>query len=77
MIDLGQIVVVRSQPEDRDEGVMAAPGELRGEFDRGQGFINRIERPRKQADLLAGDDGAGLILGEFFNVEPSVCSPQP
>ena len=47
MIDFGQIVIVRSQPKDRDEAPKTALVEALCEFDRGQGFIDRVERTRK------------------------------
>ena len=62
MIDLGQIVIVRGQPKDRDElrrDRFAA--QTLGELDRGQGLVDRIERPGKKPDLLSGDDGAGPL----------------
>ena len=68
MIDLGQIVIVRGQPKDRHEASEASPVEVVGEFDRGQGLIDRVERPGKQSDLLSGDDGASLLLGDFLDI---------
>src|SRR3981081_2267553 len=54
MIDLGQIVIFSSQPKDRHT-VHSGGRSLFRQFDRGQRFEDRKERPAKETDLLPGN----------------------
>ncbi len=63
MIDLGEVVVLGSQPEQRHR--RDPPGaQCAGSVHRRQGFVNRVRRARKQPDLLAGNDSHGSRLGQ-------------
>ena len=66
LVDFGEVVIFGREPEDGD-GADAALRERPGEFDGGERFEDRIERSAEEADLLAGDDGDGVGLGEFVD----------
>jgi hypothetical protein len=65
VIDLGEIVIFGGEPEYRDGGD-AASVEFPGDPDGRERFVNGIGRARKQANLLAGDDGDHAGAREFF-----------
>ena len=65
--DLGEVVVLGLQPEHRDHRAAGLRFEALGPDHSGGGLPEGIERPAKQADLLAGDDDAHAVrvqLGE-------------
>ncbi len=51
LVDLGQIVVLRRQPEDRDAVYSSRRRRFR-QLDRRKRLENRKQRPAKQTDLL-------------------------
>src|SRR5713101_354902 len=51
MIDLGQIVILGRQPEDRD-AVHSSHRRLFRQLDRGQRFEDREQRPTEECNLL-------------------------
>ena len=55
MIDLGQVVIFRGQPEQRDGG-LAGFAKLFGQAQRGQGLVDRVAGAGEQAHLLARYD---------------------
>ena len=52
MVDLGQIVILSGQPEDRD-AVHSGRRSLFRQLDRRQRLENREQRPAKQTNLLS------------------------
>src|ERR1019366_10536587 len=56
VIDLGEIVIFRREPENRHR-IDAAAGGFLCAPDSGESLIERVSRPGKKAHLLAGDDG--------------------
>src|SRR5581483_2053526 len=63
--DLVPIVVLRLDPEDRDDPHSVIPGRLLGEPERGQRLEEREQRPAEQTRLLAREDGDGVGRGEL------------
>ncbi len=64
VVDLGEIVVLGSQPENRDCR-NALIGELRRQPGGRQCLVNRIGGPGEQTYLLARDHRYGSGLGQF------------
>ena len=62
MVDLGEVVVLRGEPEDGGVG-LAGGRRLARAGDGGCGFEGREERAAEETNLLAGEDGSGA-LGE-------------
>jgi hypothetical protein len=75
LIDLGEVVVFGGEPEDGDVVDAGCGGGVRGAGDCGRGLEQSKERAAEEADLLAGDDGAGsmaqlLHVGEGLRTGP-------
>src|ERR1700675_618101 len=56
VVDLGQIMILGREPENRN-AINASCCRLFRQFDCGQRFENRKQRPAKKTDLLSGDSG--------------------
>jgi len=59
--DLRQVVVFGLQPEYRNHRGALRARELVGDGDRAGRLVEIVERPEKETDLLAGDDGGGSV----------------
>ena len=58
VVDLGEIVILGGQPEDRHRG-QSVVGQPCGQLHRVQDFVNGVARAGKQSHLLAGHHGDG------------------
>ena len=67
VVDLGEIVILGGQPEDRNRG-QSVGGKPSCQFHRVQDFINGVAGARKQSHLLAGH---ARRLGATVNLIPS------
>ena len=65
LVDLGEVVVFGGEPEDGDMRDTGGAGGFGGAGDRGCGFQQSKQWAAEEANLLAGDDGAGSVAEEI------------
>ena len=77
MVDLGDIMVLAGEPEDRDDGPLGGVEPL-GEVDGGVRLGERVERSQHQPGLLTGDHDPCGWMRELLEVAANgLVSPEP
>ncbi len=66
--DLGEVVVLRLQPEKRNAADARLRRQRPGDGDRGGRLVKTVEGPQEEADLLAGGDHRRAPCGQRFDV---------
>src|SRR5262249_44587064 len=74
--DFGKVVILRGDPKNR-HGADATLGHAFGKFHRGKRLVNCVERPAKEAGLLAGNHRDAIGLAQQFDVAQGLVAGAP